>query len=179
MHYLDKRMFGTLRQKPALDIEQRLVFGRSRQYILWFIDNDDRRVFVDDVDVFLFGHPSFGRRSAEHIAEYRAALLDAARIELQMHAMQLMHAIAAAVGHLRRYAIPELCHGNRLELVDVGILKQAGSRTFSCSSRRQTSLSVLKDVDDIAVDVMAIHEVEAAEYPFLQSLAPFLAFAFE
>ena len=96
-----------------------------------------------------------------------------------MHAMQLMHAIAAAVCHLRRYAIPELCHGDWFELMDVGILKQARSRTFSCSSRRQTSLSVLKDVDDIAMDIMAVYEVEAAEYPFLQSLAPFLAFAFE
>ena len=100
MHHPKEWQLGMLRAEPTLDIEQRLVLGRNREDIVGFVDNDERRVLVDDVDGFMLRHSALGSRNIEHEAEDGATLLDAARIEHTMHTMQLMGTNAGAINHL-------------------------------------------------------------------------------
>ena len=173
---MDQERAGGVGVAFLQDAEDRGLAGLAGdgEHACGLVDYEQVFVFIDGVELGGIGVGDEERvgldiESLQHVAKDGFALVSAGGV------------IVSVTANLsfRRVSPPPFGHGQRVELVLVGVLQELGGSTFAGTGRRVAVGGFLEDQFDVFLFAVGVEEAELAEDPLLEGDGALFPFFFE
>ena len=128
-----------------------------------FVDYEQVFVFIDGVELGGIGVGDEERvgldiEALQHVAKDGFALVAAGGVIVSVAADLALGGVSP----------PPFSHGQRMELVLVGVLEELGGGTLACTGWRVAVGGLLEDLFDVFLLAVGVEEAELAEDPLLE-----------